>query len=193
MKNQDLKLKKQFSEAWNYIKESKNYIYVTIFLFTISIILGFIFSEKLSFFKEIIKEILKQTEGLNTIEMIFFIMQNNIQSSLLTIILGIAFGIFPLISIILNGTLIGYVLSITSQINGPTTWLLLLPHGIFEIPAILISMGLGIKLGAPLFTNKKPLQEFKRRIYQTANVFIMIIIPTLILAAIIEGILIAVF
>jgi uncharacterized membrane protein SpoIIM required for sporulation len=52
-------------------------------------------------------------------------------------------------------------------------------------------MGLGLKLGATFLTQTKNLKtELKRRFFSSANVLLRIVIPLLILAAIIEGLLI---
>jgi len=184
------KTKTQFKEAISYIKESSGYIYWVIGLFFFMILIGFTFRNNLTFLNDILKDLISKTEGLNTIEMIMFILQNNLQSALVSMITGIGLGIFPLISIILNGTILGYVLGITYDIAGISQWWRLLPHGIFELPAIFIALGLGIKLGFTIFHKKNRLKEFHRRLYNSINTFLLVILPLLIIAAIIEGILI---
>ena len=187
-----LKIKTQFKEATSYVNESRYYIIVSISIFIFGALIGFLFQNELSaMINEILKDLLNKTAGLNTQEMVFFILQNNLQSSFLAIICGIFLGIFPIISGLTNGIVLGYVLSKTSEIAGITAWWRLLPHGIFELPAIFVSFGLGIKLGFAWFLpQKRRWKEFKRRFYNSINVFLMIIIPLLIVAAIIEGILI---
>jgi stage II sporulation protein M len=192
MPKKALSLKTQFKEAWFYIKESKHYIFISIILFLFGALIGVIFKESLSpTINEILKDLLDKTSGLDLFEMIFFILQNNLQSAFLSILAGILMGIFPIVSDITNGIILGYVLSKASEVSGFTSWWRILPHGIFELPAIFISFGLGIKLGFSFFINKKfRSEEFKRRFYNSANVFLVVIIPLLIIAAIIEGILI---
>lgn len=255
--------KKQFKEALSYIKDSKKYIYTAIILFVVSSLAGFFFKDYLGIFNDIIKELISKTEGMNSPELIFFIFQNNLQAALLGILTGIVFGIFPIFYVILNGLVTGYVVGLSSEAAGLSIIWQLLPHGIFELPAIFISFGLGIKLGYPILTNylsyywKKikylaylplllalisslPILLYKKTFelyleiplsliilivftinlilyyfififvtyfsneklkklqnkhlrhsfYQSANAFLMIVIPLLIIAAIIEGILI---
>jgi stage II sporulation protein M len=192
MPKKALSLKTQFKEAWSYIGDSKHYIFISIILFLFGALIGVIFKESLSpTINEILKDLLDKTSGLDLFEMIFFILQNNLQSAFLSILAGILMGIFPIVSDITNGIILGYVLSKASEVSGFTSWWRILPHGIFELPAIFISFGLGIKLGFSFFINKKfRSEEFKRRFYNSANVFLVVIIPLLIIAAIIEGILI---
>lgn len=182
-----LNVKQQFREAKSYLGESKKFIYSVIIIFIISAIIGFIFRENLTFIDGFLKELLDKTAGLNTIEMIFFILQNNLQSAFFSIIFGIFLGIFPIFSALSNGVVLGYVMKSSYEIAGFGIWLRLLPHGIFELPAIFIAFGVGIKLG---FSILKGVEKFRKEFYKAANIFMMIIIPLLIVAAIIEGLLI---
>jgi len=184
-----LNLKTQFKEALSYLKESSKYIYFAVLIFVISAIFGFANSNQLSFIDKFLKEIISQTLNLGPIELIFFILQNNLQSALISLAGGIFLGIFPLINAITNGVIIGYVMSKTYSAAGLLVLWRLIPHGIFELPAIFISLGLGIKMGFSFFSKNKS-EEFKKRFFNSANVFLMIVIPLLIIAAIIEGLLI---
>lgn len=190
-----LKIKTQFKEAINYIKETKKHIYAIILIFLFSALTGFLFNDALNNkFRPLIENIVSNTEGLNAIELVFYILQNNLQSAVLSVIFGVVFGIFPIINAMINGALIGYALAITANAVGFSSWWRLLPHGIFELPAILVALGLGTKLGFSFFArtkNKK--QEFLRRWYNSMNALLLIIIPLLIIAAFIEGLLIALF
>ena len=165
-----------------YLKSSFNYIYIIIALFIVSATFGFIFAEKLSFLDEILREIISKTIYLNSYELTAFILMNNAIASLISIIGGIVVGIVPILSSIGNGAVIGYVLE---KVGIASFWRLL-PHGIFELPAVFISFGLGIKLGFSIFNKKK----FRERFYNSILVFAFIIVPLLIIAAIIEGLLI---
>lgn len=184
--SKSLSIKTQFNEAKNYLKETKNYIYAIIALFFICAILGFVFKENLTFLNDMLKDLIRETENLGTWETIFFILQNNLQSALIACVSGIFLGIVPLTNAILNGLVLGYVAALSTEVAGFGILWRLLPHGIFELPAIFIALGLGIKLGFSIFNPVK----FKSNFYNSANTFLMIVIPLLILAAFIEGILI---
>ena len=184
--------RKQFREAVDYIKESSGYIYFVIFIFFGFSLIGLFFWENFTFLDEFLKQILLQTEGLNWIEMIFFILQNNVQGAFFGILFGFIFGVFPLLNAMGNGIVLGYVASQVIQISGIGVMWRILPHGIFELPAIFIALGLGVKFGMFIFA-KDGVKELKRRFYESMNAFLMIILPLLILAAIIEGILIVLF
>jgi stage II sporulation protein M len=174
-----------------YLKESRNYFYLVIGLFAASTLIGFVFFKNLQFIDDILKKILEQITGMNIFEIIEFIFFNNLNASFYGLLLGIFFGIFPLITILGNGIILGYVLRKTWEMAGFSEFWRILPHGIFELPAIFISLGLGIKLGMSLFSkNRWP--KLKFRLYESSIVFIFLIVPLLIFAAIIEGVLIMV-
>jgi stage II sporulation protein M len=192
-KKKVLHLREQFKEAKSYLKESYNYIHIALGVFVLSTILGFALHNQLTFIDDLLKQLVDKTAGLNTGEMVFFILQNNLQSALFSVFFGIFFGIFPLTSNISNGIVLGYVLQRSYEVVGILSWWRILPHGVFELPAIFISFALGMKLGFTLFLDRKiRYKEFRRRLYNSVNTFLMIVIPLLIIAAIIEGVLIGV-
>lgn len=91
-------------------------------------------------------EIMAATD-LEGISILFF---NNLFASLRVLFLGIILGLPPLLGLVVNGSLLGVVLALLSQEQvSPLLFLLLgvMPHGILEIPAFLLSAGLGLKLG----------------------------------------------
>lgn len=137
-----------FLDSLKYVSDSKNYILTMVFLFLVSISLGYAFPE---LFEEqllrLIKELLDQTKGLGLFEIIGFIMFNNIKSSFFGLLFGLFFGIIPLALIIVNGFLLGFVINKVVFEEGVFVLWKLFPHGIFEIPAILISVGIGLRLG----------------------------------------------
>jgi len=179
-------------ESWNYLKESSNFVLWAFLIFVFGSVIGFLFPDYFSvFFDKIIKELIDKTSGLNTAELIAYIFQNNLISVFLAIILGAFLGIFPVASILLNGLILGYVMSKAVAVEGWFTIWRLAPHGVFELPAIFISVGLGIKLGLVWFSGKERGKEFKRRLWKSLKVFLVIVLPLLVIAAIIEGFLIA--
>jgi stage II sporulation protein M len=135
---------------------------------------------------EILEEILLKTQGMNTLELIFFIITNNVQTSFLGMIFGFILGIFPLITIIVNGYLLGFVSSMAVGVESGFSLLKLLPHGIFEIPAIVLSLGIGLKLGTFPF-KKNPRKTLKKYLTNSIRVFFLVVLPLLVLAGIIEG------
>jgi stage II sporulation protein M len=150
-------------DSFIYFKNSLNYIYFTVFLFILFGLFGFIFVNSLGFLSEIIENLVLQAKDLKGISLIWFIFKNNISSAFFALVFGSFFAILPIINSILNGVLIGYVISIAStQATAWEIFLSLAPHGIFELPAIFISIGLGIKLGISFFIDYFAFYKKKR-------------------------------
>ena len=184
-----MKLKKEYKKSWKYLIESKDFIYLIIGLFFVFAIVGFFVPfpesiiEKIS---ELIKELLEKTEGMNQIELINYIFLNNLKASFFGMIFGILLGIYPILVAVVNGALVGFVASIVVAEEGIFSLWRLLPHGIFELPAIFISLGLGLKFGTFIF-QKNISKSFKKYFWNSLRVFLFIVLPLLVLAAIIEG------
>lgn len=178
-----------FEESLRYISLCKNYVYLIISVFLISSLFGYFNSNQLGFIDEAIKDILSKTQGLDALELLWFIFSNNVTSAVSSLFLGLLFGVFPLFNAIFNGALLGYVYSKAVPIAGFGVIWKILPHGIFELPAIFISLGLGLHLGMSIFTRNK-LKTVKERFIGSLKAFLAVVVPLLMLAAIIESFLI---
>lgn len=116
---------------------------------------------------------------------------NNTFASLQVIMLGLLLGVAPLFSAVANGAILGTVaFQLTQEFARPLPLLLagILPHGILEIPAFLVSVALGLKLGYHLIF---PLPGHNRRtslssIFQEIGSVLPMIFLLLFLAALIE-------
>ena len=178
-----------YRESLNYIRDSRNFIYSVIIIFLFFSLIGFfipappLLEEKIL---EFIEELLRKTEGMSQGELIRFIFLNNIQSSFTGMLFGIILGVFPLIATLTNGYVLGFVAAKSAENGGIFVLWRILPHGIFELPALFISLGLGVKLGTFIFKKNK-FETLTTYMIKSIKVFFFIIIPLLIIAAIIEG------
>lgn len=186
----DFSLRRIYRESFSFLFESKWYILFSVCVFFICFLVGFIFpSLGTEFIRNWIQELLSQTEGFNFFQFWWFIFKNNSLVSLTAILLGFFFGIFPFLTLIFNGYIIGLVARLSVDAVGVYELWRLLPHGIFELPAVLISISLGIKFGSFVF-NKNPWKRFKYLLSNSLQVFFFIILPLLLIAALIESLLI---
>ncbi len=187
--------RENYKQSWNYIKESRNFIYIVLIVFSLFFLLGYFIRvpENIAqLILEFIGELLRRTEGMSYAELTSFIFFNNLQSSFFGMIFGVVFGIFSVMTIVSNGYLLGFVSSSAAQSEGFLILWRLFPHGIFELPALIISMGLGLKIGTFIFQKKK-MEFLKNYLWNSLRVFLFVIIPLLFIAAIIEGSLIFLF
>jgi stage II sporulation protein M len=188
-------LLREYKKCFAYLRESRKFIYLAFGIFLFFALIGFFipapgFIEKNIL--QIISEIIQKTTGMSQLELTGFIFFNNLQSSFFGIVLGIFLGIFPVISAIFNGYLLGFVSSYTVKEQGFFYLWRLFPHGIFELPAVFISFGLGIRFGSFLFKKDKK-KYFNYFLENSVKTFLLIVIPLLVIAALIEGSLISMF
>lgn len=139
--------------AWGYVKESRKYIYTVAIIFLIGAFMGMAFQSRLWILDDMLRELVKRVESLGVFELIWFIFKNNLMSSFFALLFGIFLGLFPVFTSAFNGVILGYVFSRAADADGFGVMYRLLPHGVFELPAVLISMGLGLRLGLGFFEN----------------------------------------
>jgi stage II sporulation protein M len=165
MKKKKNILKKYFFLSWNYIGLCKNYIFMMIGIFFLFGLIGFFVPAPVEIeakILELIENLLLKTQGLSAFGLIEFIFLNNFEVSLFSFIIGIFLGIFPLFVSLTNGYLVGFISVRVVAEGGIFSLWRLLPHGIFELTAIFISLGMGLRLAIiPIFNlfKKKKLQK----------------------------------
>ena len=181
-------MKKDFE----YLKSSRKYILIMTGIFIISVIAGLLASLKDLGLSENYLGMLKESFGwikdLPPIGIMLVIFLNNALKSLLAIVLGAGFGIIPVIFVGGNGLLLGLVANQISSEKGALFVLAaILPHGIIEIPMVLVSSGLGLRLGYLMYSSimgKKT--DMRSELMQSLRVYIRIIVPLLFVSAIVE-------
>jgi stage II sporulation protein M len=181
---------RNYSACWNFLKESRWYIVFTLGLFALTFIIGFAYPY---FFREeifsFIRGLMTMFDGKTVTQTIFMIFFNNLKVSFMAIVLGVAIGIFPLFTSILNGYLLGFVSREAVNVGGIGVLWQLFPHGIFELPAVILSIGIGLKIGANVFRSEAG-KRLKHNFIEGLRFFIFVLFPLLLVAGIIEGLLI---
>jgi len=126
--------------------------------------------------------------GKLTILLFLIIFINNAIKALGIIFLGILLGLPPLLFIVLNGFILGGLGSALESVNG---WRYVMasfvPHGVIEIPVILLAAALGFTVG--MESLKWLVRRESRVKLQLSNglkVYVRWILPGLAVAAIIE-------
>ncbi len=118
---------------------------------------------------------------------IFF---NNVLKTLLVIVLGTLWGLVPAVFLMVNGYALGVVLYLSIQSKG--IWVSLLaiaPHGLFELPGVLLGTSIGLMLGVRALkqmfgeAERTPTGELKRAL----RFFSAVIVPLLLVAAFVEA------
>jgi len=128
------------------------------------------------------------TAEFSPLELALFILANNTIKSLLAMLAGIFFGAITVLFLIFNGILIGIVLDISeSQLGIQKTLVAILPHGLFELTAVMLACANGIFLGAKLLARLRGKSRFLIHLSRSLRGFALIILPLLFVAALVEA------
>lgn len=122
--------------AVSFWKEYRLILLLFFLLFSASLLLGFFYANAFPHYGEITKQFAEGKEP-TFIDLI----RNNLLSAFVNMVGGVLFILLPLFFLFQNGSLLGYLLHEAAGrgINPVQAFITgILPHGIFEIPAILL-------------------------------------------------------
>ncbi|MDD4898038.1 MAG: stage II sporulation protein M [Methanocellales archaeon] len=179
-------------EALTYLSYLKGYILFVSLIFILSTLMGYWYSSlDLAFATQTsadIGEMFAFIQGLNPLIIMAIIFLNNSIKCLIVLLLGIGFGLIPLVFLTYNGLLIGIVVLITERIEGSLYVLAaIVPHGIIELPMILFSAAIGIRLGHDLWNTLMGRKADIKKDFKKGVLFYMHwILPLLFIAAAVE-------
>jgi stage II sporulation protein M len=126
-------------------------------------------------------------------KMFFAILLNNSSKSFAVLLSGILFGLVPLLAVATNGYILGVAYLFASRgvgyVQAAKT---VLPHGVLEIPAIILSAAYGLWLGMTFAKRirKRDMTGFGNQVIHGIRMFFLVAFPLFILAALIETFLI---
>jgi len=124
----------------------------------------------------------------NQIVLSFNLFLNNLEASIILFLGGATFGVLTLIVLSTNGIVIGMVIEVLREQQGLLYILAgVIPHGIFEIPAFIISGGLGLLLAEELLREARGKGDAAEKAKDYSIVFLKAVIPLLAIAAFVEG------
>lgn len=122
-----------------------------------------------------------------SLEMFLAILYNNVFASFIFMLSGVIIGIPPLMFMAFNGFFVGYVSYNAAQVQGIGFVLAtILPHGVIEIPIIILCGTMGVGFGYQLLHKLMRREGLRKYVVESVVVFIKRVIPLLVLAAGIE-------
>lgn len=148
---------------WLAIKEERKYFAMVAVVFLTSAITGYFNGDSLmewlkqaGVFNElqnVVQSIKSDPTFLNAFTTIFF---HNLLATTVIIVFGaMFFGIYPFFTILINGMMLGTTLLMATKESGENPWVIfahsILPHGIMELPAVVMAAGIGVHLGVAIF------------------------------------------
>jgi stage II sporulation protein M len=121
-------------------------------------------------------------------EIIGKVFLRNVSASLIIMLLGITV-ILPPVVLALNGFVIGLIFRFAMEKGmGPLSVAAgILPHGMFELPAIFLSAAVGMRVGLELATKKgRRISSGAQAIREAAAAYMLAVLPLLAIAAVVE-------
>ncbi len=175
-----------------YLYSLRFYLIFVCILFGCAVVFGYmgflseVFSESLAWLEQLSGGIADFTElypsWLIFIAFFIVIFLNNAFTCFLNILTGPLIGIFPLFSTVINGGLLGWL----AHEEGLLVFLAIVPHGMFELPAYLLSVAIGLKLAREVLKPKVE-RQLRIKLGESFRVYLRLIVPLLIIAAFIES------
>ncbi len=137
-----------------------------------------------SSFQEVITELDAGEPALLSWQIFF----NNLKVCLILFMGGITFGALTLIILVSNGYVIGGIAEV--MLRGYDVSLFaasIVPHGIFEIAALLMSSALGLQMAHALFSDALAMRNAGEVCVWYGTRFLCVVVPLLIVAALMEA------
>ncbi|MDG6243549.1 MAG: stage II sporulation protein M [Methanolobus sp.] len=176
----------------SYLKELKPFAIFSLFSFILSFVAGYAFyaTSPASALTSLggLEELAEMLRGLSIIEITLLIFVNNAVKMFFAVLLGFALGIIPFGFLVLNGFVIGVFVHYQTVERGVMFVIAgLTPHGIIEIPMLLISSAIGMKIGYRTLETiiSKPV-DLKGEIIKGVKFYLHWLLPLIFLAAVIE-------
>ena len=127
--------------------------------------------------------------GLPRLQLAAAIFINNALKALFVITFGALAGVVPVLFLLVNGVTLGLVMY--SSILSRGVWaslLAILPHGVLELPAVLLGTAIGLMLGKHAIRRLLGAAEttLSSELGRALRFFLSVIVPLLLVAALIE-------
>jgi stage II sporulation protein M len=119
----------------------------------------------------------------------FYILLHNVTASLLLLASGLLYGILPVLAVGSNGFVLGVLYREDAAALGyAKAALSVLPHGAFEIPALLFTASYGLWLGITAIRRARGREEapLRAQLNHAFGRYFAVVFPLLVLAAAIE-------
>jgi len=169
----------------------KIFLFVLV-IFVFSAFYGYLNGEKFYFLLKTLKEIFgEEVLKLNPFLLFALIFSNNAFKSFIIIPLGVVLAIPPLLFILFNGFLVGlvaYDAVARMGLNGVLYFFAaILPHGVFELPAVFLSASLGVRVGLAVIRRLKGMDSVSLEIKNCFKIYLFKVLPLLLIGAIVEA------
>ena len=172
---------KPLQDAFTLLVHMRRQIFLAIAVFLSGALLGMVAVQVPDAMLDSLIELAQELKAKNWLAMTAFILFKNAVAAVVAVYSGCLLGILPFIAALTNGMLLGRAITL----NPESAWLIL-PHGLFELPAIWIAWGMGFWC-AGWIRYKPRLERLRYRTGASLHLIWVIVLPLLAIAAAIEA------
>jgi stage II sporulation protein M len=168
----------------------KPYILILALIFVASFLVGILAaSSTRQQMTELFQNVVDNYRGLAGGKLFFTILLRNVVATIFVLVSGVLVGIIPTFAIGANGFVLGVVYRQAAEVVGYSKAALkVLPHGVFELPALLITASYGLWLGVTVVRRFRGKENTLLRvnIEHAFRRYFAVVFPLLVIAAGIE-------
>lgn len=142
---------------------------------------------------EVIQRYIERPPRVSAFVTVASIIRNSLDASFSNLVSLFCFGIMAFLVPATEFAKLGYV-SAWNIFHGVNPWTFalanILPHGVIELPALILSAALGIRLGASVLYSPRGFTIGQNILWSLANfakVFVFVLLPLFLLSGVIEG------
>ncbi len=165
------------------------YLCIVSSLFLLSFLLGYLTPHRYQ--EEIAGTLLSHFSSLEShtrIQLFLKIFLNNYLSTLLALLIGLFFCLGTVLFLLINGFVMGNLLSFAStRASLYKIGLAIVPHGIFEVPAVLIASSYGLWWGVKNYRRFRYRDSFQEQFALPMKRYLHIVVPLLLIGAFVEA------
>lgn len=177
-----------------YVRRLLPYISASLTLFASGIVLGVVVAYRIPGlahrFADSLADFVQMFSAMPPWKLAGAIFLNNAVKTILAILLGTVMGFVPGIFLLANGVALGIAFSLSIQTRGAWLSILaILPHAVFELPAVFLGTSIGLLLGMHTIKCLRGRSEtaMPGELSRAMRFYCTVIAPLLLLAALVEA------
>lgn len=160
-------------------------------LFAVTAVSGFLAPETVrEKLVAVFRAFVSPIRDLSSDRLFLFIVVQNTRAAFVAVVSGIAFGLLPLVFAAANGFVLGVVCrTALAQLPIGAVILRILPHGVFELPALFLASAYGLWLGSVVVRRMSGDESVRvgASLKHAVRMYLLVILPLLLIAATIEA------
>lgn len=172
--------------ALSLLHQARHCVLIIFFVYCLSCLAGWMNADALDFFHAAASGLADKFKGKSGPAFILSLFLHNLVATYVTMCLVTLWGLVPMVTAMANGLLLGWIVATSVGGSLADAAVMLVPHGLFEWPAMMIAWGVGLWRGAGYRFSANP-GSYVQRWKKSNQLFFIIVLPLLLLAAIVEG------